>query len=115
SGKLLTVRERMEVHRANPACSSCHRMIDPIGLSLKNFDVTVQWRIWDKTYALNGEGARVHTGGVPVDSKTTLYDGTPLDGPVSLRQGILKYSDAFISNLTEKLMAFAIGRRVEYY
>src|SRR5262249_6853691 len=80
SGKLLTVRERMEVHRANPACSSCHRMIDPIGLALENFDVTGQWRTWDKTYALNGEGARVHTGGVAVDSKTTLYDGTPLDG-----------------------------------
>ena len=115
SGKLLTVRERMETHRANPNCSSCHRMIDPIGLALENFDVTGQWRTWDKTYAINQDGVRIHTAGVPVDATTTLYDGTPLNGPASLREGILKYSDAFISTLTEKLMAFAIGRRVEYF
>lgn len=113
SGKLMTVRERMEAHRANPACSSCHRMIDPIGLALENFDVTGQWRTWDKTYAISQEGVRIHTAGIPVDATTTLYDGTPLNGPATLRQGILKYSDAFISNLTEKLLAFAIGRRVE--
>jgi hypothetical protein len=115
SGKLLTVRERMEMHRANPSCNSCHRMIDPIGLALENFDVTGQWRTWDKTYAISSAGVRIHTAGIPVDSTTTLYDGTPLDGPASLRQGILKYSDAFISTLTEKLLAFAIGRRVEYF
>ena len=115
SGKLLTVRERMEMHRANPSCNSCHRMIDPIGLALENFDVTGQWRTWDKTYAISSAGVRIHTAGIPVDSTTTLYDGTPLDGPASLRQGILKYSDAFIGTLTEKLLAFAIGRRVEYF
>jgi len=115
SGKLLTVRERMELHRANPACSSCHKMIDPIGLALENFDVDGKWRTWDKTYAINSDGVRVHTGGVPVDSATTMYDGTPLNGPASLREGIVRYSDAFISNLSEKLLAFAIGRRVEYF
>ena len=115
SGKLLTVRERMETHRNNPNCMSCHRMIDPIGLALENFDVTGQWRTWDKTYAISSAGVRIHTAGIPVDSTTTLYDGTPLDGPASLRQGILKYSDAFISTLTEKLLAFAIGRRVEHF
>jgi hypothetical protein len=115
SGKLLTVRERMEMHRANPSCTSCHRMIDPIGLALENFDVTGQWRTWDKTYAISSAGVRIHTGGVPVDSTTTLYDGTALNGPASLRQGILKYSDAFVSTLTEKLFSFAIGRRVEYF
>ncbi len=114
SGKLLTVRERMETHRANPSCTSCHRMIDPIGLALENFDVTGQWRTWDKTYAISQAGVRIHTGGVPVDSTTVLYDGTPLNGPASLREAILKYSGAFTSTLTEKLFSFAIGRRVEY-
>jgi hypothetical protein len=115
TGKLLTVRERMETHRANPECTSCHRMIDPIGLALENFDVTGQWRTWDKTYAISADGVRIHTQGVKVDASTTLYDGTPLNGPASLRQGILKYSDAFISTLTQKLLAFATGRRVEYF
>ncbi len=115
SGKLLTVRERMETHRANPSCASCHRMIDPIGLALENFDVTGQWRTWDKTYAMSADGVRIHTAGVPVDASTTLYDGTVLNGPADLRNGILKYSDAFISTLNEKLFEFAIGRRVEYF
>lgn len=115
SDKVLTVRERMEIHRANPSCSSCHRMIDPIGLALENFDVTGQWRTWDKTYAIAASGERIHTGGVAIDAKTEMYDGTPLDGPASLRRAILAHSDAFIGTLTEKLMTFAIGRRVEYF
>jgi hypothetical protein len=90
-------------------------MIDPIGLALENFDVTGQYRTWDKTYALGANGERVHTGGVPIDAKTQMYDGTPLDGPASLRQAILARSDVFIETLTEHLMAFAIGRRVEYF
>src|SRR5206468_832942 len=64
-GKTLTVRERMETHRANPSCNSCHQMIDPIGLALENFDVTGQWRTRDTTYAINDEGARIHTKGLP--------------------------------------------------
>ncbi len=115
ASKVLTVRERMEMHRANPACMSCHKMIDPIGLALENFDVTGQWRTWDKTYALGPTGERVHTGGVAIDSKTQMYDGTPLDGPASLRQAIVAHSDVFIASLTEKLMAFAIGRRTEHF
>ena len=113
--KILTVRERMEMHRANPACMSCHRLIDPIGLALENFDVTGEWRTWDKTYAIAASGERVHTGGVAIDSRTTMYDGTPLDGPASLRNAILAHSDAFIETFAEKLMAFAIGRRVESF
>ncbi len=115
SGKVLPVRERMEMHRANPVCNSCHRMIDPLGLALENFDVTGEWRVLDKTYAISSAGVRIHTGGIPIDATTELYDGTPLDGPASLRSAILKYSDAFINTLTENLMAFAIGRRIEHF
>src|SRR5207249_3732904 len=73
-GKTLTVRERMEMHRANPTCNSCHQLIDPIGLSLENFDVTGQWRDRDATYAISDEGTRIHTAGVLIDPTTKLYD-----------------------------------------
>jgi hypothetical protein len=101
SGKTLSVRERMEEHRKNPACASCHRVIDPLGLSLDNFDVVGAWRIKDN--------------GVPVDTTGKLYDGTELTGPQSLRQALLNHSDALIRNFTDNLMAYALGRRVEYY
>jgi hypothetical protein len=114
-GKSLTVRERMEMHRANPACNSCHQMIDPVGLALENFDVTGAWRTLDKTYSISPTGVRIHSPGVPIDPTSKLFDGTPLDGPASLRQAILKHSDAFIDTLTEKLMAYAVGRRMEHY
>jgi hypothetical protein len=99
--RLLTVRERMEQHRNNPACNSCHRVIDPLGLALENFDVTGQWRIKD--------------GGSPIDPAGTLYDGSPLDGPVALRNALLKRTDVVVTSFTESLMTFAIGRRVETY
>jgi hypothetical protein len=95
------VRERLELHRANPACSSCHRMIDPIGLALENFDVTGVWRTRD--------------AGAVIDASSTMFDGSPLTGPADLRRALLTYSDAFVRNLTENLMTYAIGRRVEYY
>ncbi len=114
-GRPLTVRERMEMHRASPACNSCHQMIDPIGLALENFDVTGAWRTVDKTAAVNGEGIRVSSPGLPIDTITKMYDGTPLNGPATLRAGILNHSDAFIENLTGKLLEYAIGRRIEYY
>jgi len=114
-GRSLTVRERMEIHRANPACNSCHQMIDPIGLALENFDVTGVWRTVDKTAAVNSEGIRVSSPGLPIDTVTKMYDGTPLNGPATLRAGILNHSDAFIENLSSKLLEYAIGRRVEYY
>jgi len=99
-GKMLTTRERMEEHRKNPACTSCHRVIDPLGLALENFDATGAWRIKDNE--------------VPVDSVGDLYDGTKMDGPAGLRQAIVKHGDVFLLSFTENLMTYALGRRVEY-
>jgi hypothetical protein len=99
-GRLRTVRERMEQHRANPACASCHKMIDPIGLALENFDVTGRWRIKDN--------------GAPVDAASALYDGTPLAGPAELREALMKRSGVLVQTFAENLMTFALGRRLEY-
>ncbi len=101
AGRFLTVRERMEQHAANPACASCHNVIDPIGLSLENFDVTGAWRIRDE--------------GNPVDPVGVMYDGTELASPEDLRAALLGISDVVLSTFTENMMAYALGRRVEYY
>jgi hypothetical protein len=100
-GRLLSVRERMEQHRSNPACMSCHRVIDPIGLALENFDVVGRYRIKDN--------------GVAVDATGQLYDGTPMEGPAGLRAALLKHKESFLMNFAENLMTYAIGRRVEAY
>ncbi len=97
--RLLTTRERMEEHRKNPACRSCHRVIDPLGLALENFDVTGKWRIKDN--------------GSAVDPSGELYDGTPMDGPAGLRRALLKHQDVFVLSFTESLMTYALGRRIE--
>jgi hypothetical protein len=89
----------MEQHRASPACASCHRMIDPIGLALDNFDVTGAWRLRDN--------------GMPVDATSAFYDGTPLTGPADLRQVLLKRQRVLVQNFAENLMTFALGRRLE--
>jgi hypothetical protein len=89
----------MEEHRKNPACASCHRVIDPLGLALENFDVTGRWRIKDS--------------GFPVDSAGVLYDGTPMEGPAGLRAAMLKHQDVFLETFTENLMTYALGRRME--
>jgi hypothetical protein len=115
TGKVLTVRERMEMHRSNPVCASCHKLIDPLGLALENFDVTGRGRTWDKTFALDSGGFRIHSEGIPIDSTTVLHDGTPMDGPESLRNAILSYSEIFLDGMARKLLSFAIGRRVEYF
>ncbi len=99
-GRLRTVRERMEQHRANPACTSCHRMMDPIGLALENFDVTGAWRIRDN--------------GAPVDATGSMYDGSSLTGPDDLRQALLKRSTSLVRTFTENLMTYALGRRVDH-
>ncbi|MFN8061647.1 MAG: DUF1592 domain-containing protein [Vicinamibacterales bacterium] len=99
--KMLSTRERMEEHRKNPACNSCHRVIDPLGLALENFDATGAWRIKDNE--------------VPVDALGDLYDGTKMDGPAGLRAALTKHQDVFLMSFTESLMTYALGRRVEYF
>ena len=99
AGKILSVRQRMEAHRANPACNSCHRVIDPLGLALENFDATGKWRIRD------GESA--------IDAQGDLYDGTKMEGPAGLRNALLKQKDVVLLSFTESLMTYALGRRVE--
>ena len=99
-GKTLSTRERMEEHRKNP-CTSCHKVIDPLGLALENFDVTGVWRIRDN--------------GVKVDPAGVLFDGTALDGPIALRSALLKHQDVIMLSFTESLMTYALGRRVEAY
>jgi len=94
-----TVRESMEAHRSQEPCRSCHSIIDPIGFSLENFDATGAWRAKDN-------GARI-------DSSGTLFDGTPLSGPASLRQALLARSDVFRQAFTENLLAYALGRVLE--
>jgi hypothetical protein len=100
-GRLLSVRERMEAHRSNPACMSCHRVIDPIGLALENFDVVGRYRIKDN--------------GVMVDSTGLLYDGTAMEGPAGLRAALVKHRETFLVTFAENLMTYALGRRLEAY
>jgi len=91
----------MAMHRANPACRSCHIVIDPIGLALDHFDVTGAWRIKDR--------------GVPVKTDGELYDGTKLAGAPDLRAALVAHSDVIITHFTEMLMSYALGRRIEPY
>ena len=99
--RTLTVRERMEQHRSNPTCMACHRVSDPIGLPLENFDVTGRWRIRDN--------------GMPVDPRSELWDGTKVSGPNDLREALLKRRESLLRNFTRNLMAYALGRRIEAY
>jgi hypothetical protein len=103
STQKLTMRQRMEMHRASPQCAACHRMTDPLGFALDNFDGIGSWR--DNT----GPG----TG--PIDSSGTLPDGTKFNGPDGLRQVLVKKRDMFVQNFTERLLTYALGRGVEEY
>ena len=100
-GRPLTTRERMERHRANPSCNSCHQLIDPIGLALDNFDATGRYRI------------REH--GMPLDTRGTYYDGTEVSTQGELTAVLLKRPLPLVRNFTAHLLAYGIGRRVEYY
>jgi hypothetical protein len=95
-----TMRQQMEAHRANPACAGCHKMMDPIGFALENFDGIGKWRTQD--------------AGQKVDASGQLTDGTKIDGVVDLRNALLRYSPQFARVLTEKLLTYALGRGVEY-
>jgi hypothetical protein len=100
-GRPLTVRQQMEQHRANAVCASCHKVMDPLGFALENFDAIGKWRNVD--------------GGRPIDSSGVAPDGTALDGPADLRKFLLARPDQFVTTLTEKLLTYALGRGVEYY
>ena len=101
-GQALSMREAMEQHRANPVCASCHRLMDPLGLSLENFDAIGRWRDRSET-----RGAIDGTGELP--------DGTPFDGPSGLKAALLRHPDRFVTTVTEKLLTYALGRGIEYY
>jgi mono/diheme cytochrome c family protein len=100
-GKPLSLRERMEQHRADAVCAGCHKVMDPIGFALENFDAVGQWRTKDD--------------GSPIDPSGTLYNGAKVDGPVALRQMLAGQQDVFAGVMTEKLLTYALGRGVEYY
>jgi mono/diheme cytochrome c family protein len=96
-----TLRQRMEQHRANPSCGACHGVIDPIGIALENFDAIGKWRDTSE--------------GQPVNAVTALWDGTPLHGAADLRKALMARSPQFAEAVAEKLMAYGLGRKVEYY
>ena len=100
-GKAVTMRERMEQHRRNPSCAGCHKLMDPIGLALENFDGIGRWRTADN-------GARI-------ESSAELADGTAVDGPAALRRAILRRPDMFARNMTETLLTYALGHGVEHH
>ena len=101
--KALTVRELMAKHRANPACFSCHAVMDPLGFALENFDATGAWRDIDR-YART-----------PIDATGELPDGTAIDGPNELREALLRKPEEFVQTFTERLMVYALGRTIEYH
>jgi hypothetical protein len=101
TAKPTTVRARLERHRANPSCAMCHGVMDPIGFSLENFDLVGRWRD--------------HDGAAPIDTSGKLVDGTPLASPQALREALLARSDSFVTSFTEKLLTYALGRRIEYF
>ena len=95
------MRERLEQHRANPYCASCHKIFEPFGIALENYDGIGKWRTKDE--------------GVAIDTSGVLVDGTAVDGPASLREMLLlRYSPQFARVVTEKLLTYALGRGVEY-
>jgi hypothetical protein len=101
--KPLTVRERMEKHRAQPSCNACHGIMDPMGLSLENFDAVGQWR------------AKDYDTGTVIDASGKMADGTPVAGPDDLRKALMAHPQQFVQTLTRNLMAYALGRTLDYH
>jgi len=101
AAKTSSLRQRLEAHRASPVCASCHRIMDPMGFALENFDLIGEWREFD--------------GPSRIDSTGQLADGTPVKGPGDLRRAVLGRADAFMTTATEKLYTYALGRPVHSY
>jgi cytochrome c551/c552 len=99
--QVMSVRARLELHRKNPPCSGCHAVMDPLGFSLENFDGIGEWRTKEP--------------GGAVDPSGQLADGTKIDGPVALRNAIMKHPEQFVRTLTEKMLTYGLGRGLEYY
>jgi hypothetical protein len=97
-----SVRARLEQHRGNPACAGCHKLMDPLGLALENFDAIGRWR----TRAEDGK---------PIDPSTQLFDGTNVDGPAAVRDALLSHPESIVRTTTERLLTYALGRGTEYY
>ena len=100
--KPLSVRERMELHRSNPVCASCHKVMDPLGFALENYDAIGRYR----TLSLSGE---------PIDTSGILANGTPVNGPLDLRRALIADPEVFTTTVVNKLLTYALGRGVEYY
>jgi len=103
SGKALSLREQMTLHRASPTCAGCHKIMDPIGFALENFDADASWR--------TKQGG---DGGVPIDVKVRLFDGQEVEGPAGLRAALVRYSPQFVRMFVEKTMTYALGRGLDY-
>jgi hypothetical protein len=100
--KALTLREEMAIHRRNPTCFACHGVLDPLGLALQNFDAVARWQTMDRY---------THT---PIDATATLPGGFKVDGPIGVRNFVLRDPSRFVTALTEKLMTYALGRTLDY-
>jgi hypothetical protein len=101
SSKVTTIRERMEMHRKNPGCASCHKMMDPLGFAIENFDAIGQYRTTDS--------------GIKMDLTGQLVDGTKFAGTAELRSQLLRYSPQFVNTMTQRLLSYGLGRGLEYY
>ena len=96
------MRERLEEHRKNPVCASCHAQMDPLGFALENFDAVGKWRTTAE-------------GGSPLDASGSLVDGSRFEGPDGLRALLVGRREQFVRTVTEKLLTYALGRRLEFY
>jgi hypothetical protein len=100
--KVRTLRERLEQHRANAVCASCHKLMDPIGFALESFDAVGRFRTYDENFE-------------PLDNSGVYADGSRIDGVAGLRDVLMNHSDQFLTNVTKTLLTYALGRGVEYY
>src|SRR5262249_51609701 len=109
----LTMRQRMEQHRKNPACAVCHGRMDPLGFALDNFDAIGRWRTTETVRTWNGFDLTLTN--TPIDASGVLPDGTKLQGPAELQKILLSHPEQFVTTVIEKMLTYALGRGVEYY